>query len=174
LLALINRLLPLPIKFDANEWFILLSIGLGYSWLLFTPRRYPRSISVLIILFTETFAIILDHALAPPPLDLYDINDTPKYELMDVITYLIYSPFSLLTVYLYDKLNPRGIYFTAYVICWSAFCVAFEWASVKCHVFTFHYWNLVYSFSVYLIMTTLQISFFKFLLSRVKREHIKA
>lgn len=165
--ALFDRLLLLPKKFDANEWFVILTIGIGFTWLLFTPRRYPRSISVLVILFTVTMAIILDHSLASPPLDLYDINDYKQYEWIDVITYLMYSPYALLAVYIYDKWNPRGIHFTVYVICWSVFCVAFEWAAVKAHVFTFLHWNLVYSFSVYLIMTVLHISFFRFLRSRI-------
>jgi hypothetical protein len=170
LLALVDRLLPLPITFNANEWFIMLSIALGFTWLLFTPRRYPQSISVLIILFTVTMAIIFDHALAAPPLDLYDINDTKKYDLMDVISYLIYSPYALLCVYMYDKLNPSGNYFTIYVIGWSLFCVVFEWAAVKCHVFTFIYWNLAYSFSVYLIMTVVHINLFRFLRRRFREE----
>ncbi|MDB5085131.1 MAG: putative rane protein [Bacilli bacterium] len=159
-----QQILPLPIKFDENEWFILLNIIVGYTVVSFLPKRYPRAISVLVVLFCVSLAIILDHAIASPPLNLYDINDQKKYELMDVITYFIYSPYALITVYLYDKLRPKGLYYTAYVVGWSLFCLLFEWLAEKCHVFTYEKWNLVYSFSVYLAATPLHLWFFRFIL----------
>jgi hypothetical protein len=157
-------MLPLPIKFDANEWYILLNSVFGYTWVLFLPKRYPRAISVLVVLFCVIVATIYDHTLATPPLDLYDINDQKKYELMDVITYFMYCPYALLSVYLYDKFDPKGIYFTAYIVGWSILAVIFEWLAVKCHVFTFNHWSLLYSFSMYLVSTTLQLNFFRFII----------
>ncbi|MFB5189165.1 hypothetical protein [Alicyclobacillus fastidiosus] len=157
-------MLPPPLDFDANEWFIILTIVCGYTLVALLPKRYPTAVSILVVLFCVSVAIILDHSIATPPLDMYDINDQKKYELMDVITYFMYSPFAVLSVYIYDRLNPTGLYFTAYVIGWSGLAVLFEWAAVKCHVFTYHEWHLLYSFSVYLIATVLQISLFRLLL----------
>lgn len=157
-------MLPLPIKFDANEWYILLNSVFGYTWVLFLPKRYPRAISVLVVLFCVIVATIYDHTLATPPLDLYDINDQKNYELMDVITYFMYCPYALLSVYLYDKFDPKGIYFTAYIVGWSILAVIFEWLAEICHVFTFNHWSLLYSFSMYLVSTTLQLNFFRFII----------
>jgi hypothetical protein len=164
LLSLLDRILPLPIKFDQNEWFITLNTLFGYTWVLFFPKRYLRVISVLVILFCISMALIIDHAIASPPLDLYDINDRKEYELFDVFTYFMYTPYALLCVYLFDKFNPKGIHFTAYIIGWSLLSLSFEWLAVKCHVFTFYNWSLLYSFSVYLVTTTLHLSFFRFIL----------
>ncbi|OZQ91437.1 hypothetical protein [Paenibacillus sp. VTT E-133291] len=161
-------MLPLPDKFDQNEWFIILNSVLGYSWLLFVPKRYPHVISVLVILFTVTVAIMMDHTIATPPLDLYDINDLKKYELFDVITYFMYTPYALLSVYLYDKFNPTGLYFTAYVMMWSLLSVGFEWLAVILNVFKFNGWTMLYSFSFYLFATTLHLKFFQFILRYFK------
>ena len=38
------------------------------------PQKVPKSISILAVLFCVSIAIILDHSIATPPLDLYDIN----------------------------------------------------------------------------------------------------
>ncbi|GMA61228.1 hypothetical protein NZD89_16250 [Alicyclobacillus fastidiosus] len=157
-------MLPPPLDFDANEWFIILNIVLGYTLVLLLPRRYPRVVSILVVLFCVSIAIILDHSIATPPLDMYDINDQKKYELMDVITYLMYSPFAILSVYLFDKFNPRGLYFTAYVIAWSGFATLFEWLATLCRVFTYTEWHLLYSFSVYLVATVSEIGFFRLIL----------
>jgi hypothetical protein len=163
-LSLLDEILPLPIKFDENEWFILLTILFGYSWVLFAPKRYPTTISVLVILFCVSAALIIDHSIAGPPFDLYDINDRKKYELFDVITYFMYSPYALLSVYLYDKFDPKGFRFTAYIVGWAILCTFFQWLALKCHVFTYNNWNMSYSFSVYLVLTYFQLSFFRLIL----------
>jgi hypothetical protein len=154
----------MPIQFDENEWYIILNIVFGYLWVIFAPKRYPRSISILAVLFCVSIAIILDHSIATPPLDLYDINDRKSYELFDAITYFMYTPFALLSVYLYDKYNPKGLYYTAYVVGWSLLAVFFEWLAVKCHVFTYNKWTLLYSFAVYIVATPLQLAFFRYTL----------
>ena len=161
-------MLPLPIQFDQNEWFIILNCVFGYIWLLFVPKRYPHVISVLVVLFTVTVAVIMDHTIATPPLDLYDINDLKKYELFDVITYFMYTPYALLSVYLYDKFNPTGLYFTAYVMMWSLLAVGFEWLAVILNVFKYNGWTMLYSFSFYLFATTLHLKFFQFILRYFK------
>lgn len=159
-----GQILPFPIKFDANEWFILLNIAFGFTWVFFVPKRYPRVLSTLMFLYTVSVAILLDHAIATPPLDLYDINDQKTYELFDVITYIMYAPYSLLFVYLFDKLNPKGLYWVAYIVVWSLISTGFEWIAWLCHVFKYNNWNLIYSFTVYIVAATLQIKLFTYLL----------
>lgn len=104
---------------------------------------------------------------------MYNLNDQQKYELMDVVTYFMYSPYALISVYLYDRLNPRGIFFVAYIVGWSAFAVCFEWLAVIFHVFTYTGWRLLYSFSVYLIATPLQLLFFRYTMRYVRNSRTK-
>jgi hypothetical protein len=162
----VNMLLYPPKHFDANEWYIILTTVLGYGVLYFFPKRYPHAISVLLVLFCVSAATVYDHTIAWPPLELYDINDRKSYEWFDAVTYLMYSPYALICVYVYDKANPKGLWFTAYIVLWSALCVLFEWLAIRCHVFTFHRWNLFYSLSVYLVMTTLYIRLYHYLLRK--------
>jgi len=161
-------MLPPPVQFDQNEWFIILNCIFGYLWILFVPNRYPRVISVLVILFTVTVAIIMDHTIASPPLDLYYINDRKEYEMTDIITYFMYAPYALLIVYVYDKFNPTGLYFTAYIITCSLLSLGFEWLAVIFNVFKYNGWTLLYSFSFYLFATTLHLKFFQFILRYFK------
>lgn len=162
-----------PKLFDQNEWFVLLTIVAGYIVMALLPQRYPRAMSVLIVLFCVSAAYVMDHAIASPPLDLYDINDRKEYEWIDLVTYLMYSPYALLCVYIYHKLRPRKLWFTGYIIGWSLFCVFFEWLAIMCHVFTFHGWSLVYSYSVYIVMTVIHLWFFEYLLRNFYRQDTK-
>ncbi len=161
-------MLPLPEQFNENEWFIILTIVCGFILILFLPKRYPLVISILMILFTVTIAIIMDHLIATPPLDLYDLNDLKKYEVTDIITYLMYSPYALLCVYLFDKFDPKGIYITAYVILWSLFALGFECLAVFFNVFKFSGWTFLNSFAFYLLATSIYILFFRFIMGSLK------
>ena len=156
-------MLPFPEQVNENEWFIILNTTLGFIWVLFLPKRYPHVISILMILLNVSIAIIMDHLIATPPLDLYDLNDLEKYEITDIITYLMYSPYALLCVYLFDKFNPKGIYITAYVLLWSLFALGFEWLAVFFNVFHFTGWTFLNSFAFYLFATSIYIGFYKFI-----------
>jgi hypothetical protein len=164
-------MLPLPFKFDQNEWFVIITCVVGYLWLLFVPKRYPHVISILIMLFTVTIAVIMDYTIATPPLDLYDINDFKEYELTDGFTYFMYSPYALLCVYLFDKFNPKGLFFTIYFVAWSLFSLGFERLAVAFNVYKFHGWTFLYSFSFYLIATPLLLKYFQYLLRSFYDKH---
>jgi len=158
----------LPEQFNENEWFIILSIVCGFIFVLFLPKRYPLVISILLVLFTVTIAIIRDHLIATPPLDLYDLNDLEKYEVTDIITYLMYSPYALICAYLFDKFDPKGIYITAYVILWSLFALGFEWLAVFFHVFKFSGLTFLNSFAFHLLATSIYLLFFRFIMDSLK------
>ncbi|MDQ0191555.1 hypothetical protein JI721_10200 [Alicyclobacillus cycloheptanicus] len=155
-------MLPWPQSFDANEWFILITLLIGYVCVALLPKRYPNAVATLIALFCVSVAIILDHSIATPPLDLYDVNDFKKYELMDVITYFMYSPYALICAYLYDRLRPQRLFLAAYIVGWSALATLFEWIASLCHVFTYTHWSFLSSFCVYLIATPAQLAFFRY------------
>lgn len=148
-------MLPLPIKFDENEWFIIGNLLFGFGAVYFLPKRFATTISILIMLFSMSIAKIVDHAIAGKPLDLYDIGDTKKYEFFDVIGYMMYLPYAYMSVYLYDKFSPKGFYLTIYITLMSLSGIIFEWIAVKLHVFTYVKWTLFYSFPVYLTVSIL-------------------
>ncbi len=71
-------MLVLPEDFDTNEWFITISIAVTYTFMLSLPKRFPLSITLLMLLFSMTYAQVIDHILAETKFDLYDINGCRK------------------------------------------------------------------------------------------------
>lgn len=45
-----------------------------------------------------SIAKIIDHAIAGEPLDLYDIGDQKKFEVFDIIGYMMYLPYAYISV----------------------------------------------------------------------------
>gem|GEM_PF-5737261 len=52
-------MLVLPENFNSNEWFITVSIVFTYTFMLILPKRFPLSITVLMLLFSYSFPIYL-------------------------------------------------------------------------------------------------------------------
>lgn len=152
--------LQLPKSFDGNEWFIIIAITLSYSLILWLPKRFPLGLTILLLLFGSTIARIYDHLLSSPDLNLYHIMDSSKYELFDVISYFLYAPFSYLYVYLYERLNVRGLWILLYIVISSIIGTLFEGVNALFHVFNYHGWKLTYSFSVYLFVQALTLLFY--------------
>lgn len=155
--------MPLPENFDQNEWFVLISLLISYAVVFFLPKRFPVSIAVIIMLFALNVARLFDHLLSTPHLELYTMMDTGKYELFDLLLYLLYPPFAYLFVYLFDRLRVRGYWIVFYLVVSSGFGTFFEWINVKFHVFQYFGWKLPYSFTVYLVTQTLTLLLFEFL-----------
>ncbi|MFS0616019.1 hypothetical protein [Lederbergia ruris] len=152
--------LQLPTTFDENEWFIIIGLILSYSLILWLPKRFPLSLTILLLLFGSTVARIYDHLLSSPDLNLYNIMDSRKYELFDVISYFLYAPFSYLYIYFYEKLNVRGFWILLYIVISSIIGTLFEGVNALFHVFNYHGWKLSYSFSVYLGVQALTLLFY--------------
>ncbi|MEB6550095.1 hypothetical protein MXL46_13450 [Heyndrickxia sporothermodurans] len=153
-------MLPFPQKFDQNEWCIVISIVISYAIILFLPKRFPLSITILIMLFGTTVARISDYLLAISKLDLYTVMDTEKYELFDLITYILYAPFAYIFVYVYDKYNIKGYWVLLYLLICSIGATFYEHLNKVLHVFNYHDWKLIYSQSVYLFVQCIALLFF--------------
>ncbi|WP_413306807.1 hypothetical protein AA0X95_06445 [Bacillus sp. 1P10SD] len=159
-----QTMMPLPQHFDENEWFVLSCIVVSYSIVRFLPKRFPRIISVLLMLFGPIVARMSDHFLASPKLDLYNLMDTPNYDLFDLFTYVLYAPFSYLFIYFYDRWNVKGAGLLFYLFLWTVVSAIFEWIHKLFHVFTYHNWKLSYSFTVYLVVQCLELLFYYLLI----------
>ncbi|MDZ5471449.1 hypothetical protein SM124_06780 [Bacillus sp. 31A1R] len=161
-------ILPLPEKFDENEWLVIGVLMSGIVIYKLLPKRFPISLSILIMIFSATYARAFDHILASPLLDFYDVMDSPKFELFGVFTYIMYAPFGYLFVYIYDKFKIEDKYIVLYIFIWSFFGIGFEWLSSKCNIFTYKHWNLAYSFTIYLFVQYHTIVFFRYLKKKYK------
>lgn len=153
----------LPERFDVNEWVI---IGLYISniyilWKL--PRRFPMSVTILLYLYGILVSASLDDMLGTPPYDLYDVNDDPKYELFDLLMYVIYPVYSYYFIYVIDRWRIRGLGLFLYLLIVSLSSTGYEWIMVQANIFTYNGWTLVNSYPVYLISQSLLLLYYLFL-----------
>jgi hypothetical protein len=161
--------LPLPKNFDQNEWFVIISLVFLILLLICLPKRFPTSITILIITFSMSLARVVDHLLAGPNINFYDVMDSGKYELFDILCYAPYAPFAYLFVYIYDKWNIKGVKTSLFILIVSLFGIGFEWLTTKPFIdfFKYHNWNIIYSFPIYLVVQPLTLVFLKF----IKKAH---
>lgn len=153
---------PLPKHFDENEWTIIAGIFLSILlWRL--PKKIPTEITILIILFSMAVPKIMDHLIASVSPNLYQITDSEKYELFDLLLDIVYIPFGYLCIYVFEIWKPKKLKLVFYIFIWSIFSVCFEFVMVKVHVFTYRGWKLAYSFPIYIMVITAVLSFYVFL-----------
>lgn len=158
--GVMNMLLYLPKKFDENEWTIIITVLLNIVIFIFMPKKLPKEITPLIVLLSISFPKIMDQSMAIKPLNFYNITDSGKYELFDLILYGVYPAFGYLFVYFLDYV--KGIKLVLYLIAWSLLSAALEFLFVKLHVFVYTGWKLIYSLPIYLIVLSLTYLFYRF------------
>lgn len=152
----------LPQRFDANEWFILVASVLVYSLIFSLPRRFPVSLSIVIWLFNLYVANFTDFMIATKPLNLYNINDGPDYQLFDLLIYvLLYSPTAYLVIYLYDRWKPTGFKLALYIVGWALLTTGLEWFSMFFHIYRFTGWRHLYSIPTYALVYALNLALFR-------------
>lgn len=161
-------MLTFPTHFDENEWFIIVVFLLSLS-LFKLPKRFPSEITILIIVLSMTVPKVIDHSIAANPLNLYDLNDSNKFEIFDVFLDFLYPPAGYICAYIYDKLRPKGFKILLYILIWTAFAIGFESIAIKFNVFNHHGWKLIYSLPTYLFAISSFLLFFVFLQNYFKK-----
>lgn len=156
----------LPKAFDKNEWYILI---IGIIMLLiffFIPKRFPSNITLNIFLFNLFLSFVVDHLLAMPPHDFYDILDKPSFELFDLINYIfLYSLFGYFLLYLYDLLKLNYKQTILYILTFSIIATGLEAISTYMFdVFKYYDWKLIYSFPSYIILFLLNVLYFRWII----------
>ncbi|MDL4843068.1 hypothetical protein [Aquibacillus rhizosphaerae] len=159
----------LPENFDLNESFILIGLIVLYSVVIILPKRFPLSITILLITFPAVIARLSDHILSGLLFDMYDVMDSGKFELFDLLTYIFYGPFAYLFIYVYDKFNISGYGTLLYVIVFTIFGTLFEGLNLLLEVFSYKSWHLSYSFTYYLTLQPITIWFYIFIKQTYKK-----
>lgn len=155
-------ILKLPVHFDQNEWFIIVVILVSLIMYKVLPKRFPKAITAIIVLYSIAMPKILDHTIAVKPYNLYDLTDSSKYELFDLIMYAIYPPFGYLFIYIYDYFKFKGIRFAMYIFFWSIASIGMEFIANQLHVFNYHGWKLIYSLPIYTVIMIINVFLFNF------------
>lgn len=167
-----NDSLPLPKNFDENEWFFIISLLIFIGVYFLLQKKFNASITILLFIFGAVVARIADKLLASPKTNYYDVVDTGKYELFDLISYPLYSFSSYFFIYIYSHFQFKRSGLILYIIFSSIGGIAYEYLGSYFKYFKYDEWNVFYSFSVYLIVQPLTILFFHGLtyLHKIKRQ----
>lgn len=155
--------------FDLNDYFVLSCIVVAYGFMYILPKRFPSSITYLLLLFSSTCACMLDNSIGGNIFDLYDIMDGPAFTIMDFVVYLLYAPFGYFFIYFYDLFRLKGILTVGYIALISLLSTGFEWVCLKVGVF--HYkdsYEIYYSFCIYIFSQTGTVLFYKFIMDQQK------
>lgn len=153
-----------PNKFDQNEWTIIILVIFNILVFNLVPKRFPKEVTPLIVLLSISFPKIMDHSMAVPPFDLYNLTDSGKYEIFDLAIYGIYPAFGYIFLYFIDLYQLKHFKLALYIIAWSILAVGFDFLLAKLHVFVYTGWNLIYSLPLYIVVLTLTFLFFKFII----------
>lgn len=147
----------LPLRFDENEWFVLITIVLLAIGFRLIPKIYPRTMLISILIFFAVLALVVDFLLGVDyPFDFYDAMDSPKLELFDVIIYALnYPMYGYFFAYLLYRWELGMAGYSIFILAWSGLTTWVEWISMRFHVFThLHGWTMGASFIAYLFIFT--------------------
>jgi hypothetical protein len=160
-------------KFNGNEIFDLILFAF-YILVFILPKQFPKSISLMFIIFGSAVGRMADQLIGTPALDFYDINDSSSIEIFDIILYLSYGPFSYFIVYIFDKLKIKKQNLIFYIVLWALVAIGFEHLGSRLGVF--HYKNgykILYSFPIYLITYSILFILYYKIFKRDEAMHIK-
>ena len=147
--------------FDWNEWFIIITFVLLNILIILMPKIYSMIEGFAYYLYGITVVHFFDHTTSVKPWDLYDVNDSSKYQLMDFAYYFMNGPISYFFIYLYSKLKIKGHQTILYLVIWSSFSLFAEWFGVKIGLFHFDKgYKMYWSFPIYMVIQTLQIIYY--------------
>ncbi|MDF2959889.1 MAG: hypothetical protein K0S39_1624 [Paenibacillus sp.] len=143
--------------FSSNEWFILTTIAINIVVIWLLPKKLPVSLTVLLLLTGMMAAKTADFILAIPPYDLYNLNDSSKYEISDLMLSFVYPPFHYYFIYIYHTKRLKGFFVFLYILAVAWFAAGFEYLAHLTGVYNYKGWSLIYSFPVYLTVLGLSI-----------------
>jgi len=153
-----------PVKFDENEWFIIITGILMWAIIFMLPKRFSFLTILIIWLFNFFLGQMTDFIIGKPPLSYYYYNDLPEYEYFDLLLYFVsYPSIAYFFVYFYDKLKLKGWWLIGYIFVWALATTGLEWLSVKYfHLYTFTGWHSLYSIFVFILVYVSNLIVFRF------------
>lgn len=147
--------------FNANEWSVIIGLGIGLLLVFLLPRRFPPKAALVFFMCGVYTGFFYDNSLTTDPFIFYEVNDTSMYDIMDFLLYLAYGPVSYLFFYMFDYLRPGTRAVPIYIAAWVLMALGLEWMGKLCGIF--HYVNgyqITYSVPVYLTVFLLWMALY--------------
>ncbi|MCU9614909.1 hypothetical protein OEV98_15295 [Caldibacillus lycopersici] len=150
--------------FNANEWFVILSLVVGTVVVLILPKRFPKQITTIYLLCGVFIGFVFDHTLSILPVSFYDLNDNSKFELTDFLSHVMYGSYSYVFFYIYDCLKVSPKFSLVYILIWAIISFWIEKLGLVFGVY--HYrlgYKLFYSYVIYLMVHSLWVALYYFM-----------
>jgi hypothetical protein len=159
-------------NFDKNEVYILVMLAIAYAAFFLFPKRLSSQVTILFLVWGFTSSTLFDFTIGGGLLDFYKVNDSNHYELSDLLTYVLFAPFSYFFVYFYERFKIGRKAFIFYILGWCIVGLVMERVSGFMGVTHYqHGYNIKYSLVVFLVVQTTTALYY--VLIRKKLHHIK-
>lgn len=94
--------------------------------------------------------------------DFYEVNDSPHYDMFDLVSYFLYSPFSYFFIYFYELFGIKTKSVVLYVVVWCILSLGVEWISVVFKMITYkNGYSIIFSIPIYLFTLSLTLLFYR-------------
>ncbi|WP_100487987.1 hypothetical protein [Sporolactobacillus pectinivorans] len=154
-----------------NEWFIIVTGITAYSLIFFLPKKFTRAQTVLTLFIGIYFVVFFDHTMCVEPLDYYDVNDSNKIDIWDVLSYIMYGPFAYLFIYGYTLLRKSKSTYFFYLLVWTIFSITAE--ALAWHAGVYHYrrgYRIFFSIPIYLLVLSLTMIYFQLFIRKTENK----
>jgi hypothetical protein len=156
-------------QFDKNEVYILIMLVITYAAFFMFPKRLPRNITLLFLVWGFVSSTLFDFTIGGGLLDFYKVNDSNKYELFDLLTYFLFATFGYFFVYFYERFGINKKRFIFYVLGWTIVGLVMETVSIWMGVTHYqHGYKLSYSLAVFLVVQTTTGLYYELIKRRIQ------
>jgi hypothetical protein len=160
-------------QFNLNEWYLIVLLFIVAILFFYLPKRFSTQVTIVFLLFGTYTGYITDFLIGIDPLNFYDVNDSSKYTMSDLVTYIIFGPWSYFYFYIYDRLRLTTKHAPLYILIWSCIGIMVEWVSHEIGVY--HYRNgytIYYSLMIYIIVQSIGLIMFYLVKNSSRSESI--
>lgn len=147
-------MLNAPVRFDANEWFVCITMLVLIVLFAVTPKMFSMQAALCLMLFHSVLGLTADMIIGVAyPWDFYDTMDTPGYDWFDffiyTVNYPLYGYFFGTGMKLWER---RGWPLPLLIAGAALLSLLLEWLSVQFQVFQYkngwHVWDSLLAYSV--------------------------
>ncbi len=151
-------------NFNLNEISLIIMNVIGYSIMMFIPKKLGRDVTFISILAGLSTGMLFDFTIGGGLLDFYKENDSNHYELFDLFYYSLFAPFGYFFMYFYHRLRINKITFIFYITAWAFIGITVQWIFTLLHILTYqNNYQLSYSFPIFLLTQTLTGLYYVFI-----------
>ncbi|RYG72513.1 hypothetical protein EU245_09925 [Lentibacillus lipolyticus] len=156
--------------FDKNEIYVLAALVIAYAAFFIFPKKLPRQITLLFLVWGFVTSILFDFTIGGGLVDFYKANDSNQYELTDLLTYVLFAPFSYFFVYFYYRLQIDRKTVIFYILGWTLLGLLMEKVSSMMGVVQHQNgYSIKYSVVVFLVTQTVTALYYE-LIRRQQRQ----